>query len=68
MMTLQDGAKKFDKQTPGATVMFAQGKSATDDAGEIAAGAQPPRGRPTAMGLSPDGPGQQQAGRSPSQN
>jgi simple sugar transport system substrate-binding protein len=35
--TLQDGAKKFDKQTPGATVMFAQGKSATDDAGEIAA-------------------------------
>jgi len=35
--TLQDGAKKFDKQTPGARVVFAQGKSATDDAGEIAA-------------------------------
>jgi simple sugar transport system substrate-binding protein len=35
--TLQNGAKKFDKQTPGATVVFAQGKSATDDAGEIAA-------------------------------
>ena len=35
--TLQDGAKKFDKQTPGAKVVFAQGKSATDDAGEIAA-------------------------------
>jgi ABC-type sugar transport system substrate-binding protein len=35
--TLQDGAKKFDKATPGAKVIFAQGKSATDDAGEIAA-------------------------------
>ena len=35
--TLQNGAKKFDKQTPGAKVIFAQGKSATDDAGEIAA-------------------------------
>jgi simple sugar transport system substrate-binding protein len=35
--TLQDGAKKFDKSTPGAKVIFAQGKSATDDAGEIAA-------------------------------
>jgi ABC-type sugar transport system substrate-binding protein len=35
--TLQDGAKKFDKQTPAAQVVFAQGKSATDDAGEIAA-------------------------------
>jgi simple sugar transport system substrate-binding protein len=35
--TLQDGAKKFDAQTPGAQVVFAQGKSATDDAGEIAA-------------------------------
>ena len=30
--TLQDGAKKFDKATPGAKVIFAQGKSATDDA------------------------------------
>jgi ribose transport system substrate-binding protein len=35
--TLQNGAKKFDSETPGAKVMFAQGKSATDDAGEIAA-------------------------------
>jgi ABC-type sugar transport system substrate-binding protein len=35
--TLQDGAKKFDKATPGAKVIFAQGKSGTDDAGEIAA-------------------------------
>ena len=35
--TLQDGAKKFDKQTAGAKMLFAQGKSATDDAGEIAA-------------------------------
>lgn len=34
---LQDGAKKFDKETAGAQVVFAQGKSATDDAGEIAA-------------------------------
>jgi ABC-type sugar transport system substrate-binding protein len=35
--TLQNAAKKWDKATPGATVVFAQGKSATDDAGEIAA-------------------------------
>jgi simple sugar transport system substrate-binding protein len=35
--TLQDGAKKFDKATAGAKVIFAQGKSGTDDAGEIAA-------------------------------
>ena len=35
--TLQNGAKQFDKATPGAKVVFAQGKSATDDAGEIAA-------------------------------
>jgi ABC-type sugar transport system substrate-binding protein len=35
--TLQNGGKKFDKETPGAKVVFAQGKSATDDAGEIAA-------------------------------
>ena len=35
--TLQNGGKKFDKETPGATLVFAQGKSATDDAGEIAA-------------------------------
>lgn len=35
--TLQNGAKKFDKETPGAKVIFGQGKSATDDAGEIAA-------------------------------
>ena len=35
--TLQNGAKKFDAETPGAQVVFAQGKSATDDAGEIAA-------------------------------
>src|SRR6185295_18458779 len=35
--TLQNAAKKWDKATPGATVIFAQGKSATDDAGEIAA-------------------------------
>jgi ABC-type sugar transport system substrate-binding protein len=35
--TLQDAAKKWDKQHPGAKVVFAQGKSATDDAGEIAA-------------------------------
>jgi simple sugar transport system substrate-binding protein len=35
--TLQDAAKAWDKKTPGAKVIFAQGKSATDDAGEIAA-------------------------------
>ena len=35
--TLQNAAKKWDKATPGATVIYAQGKSATDDAGEIAA-------------------------------
>jgi simple sugar transport system substrate-binding protein len=35
--TLQNAAKKWDKAHPGATVIFAQGKSATDDAGEIAA-------------------------------
>jgi ABC-type sugar transport system substrate-binding protein len=35
--TLQDGAKEWDKAHAGATVSFAQGKSATDDAGEIAA-------------------------------
>ena len=35
--TLQNAAKKWDKQHPGAKVVFAQGKSATDDAGEIAA-------------------------------
>jgi ABC-type sugar transport system substrate-binding protein len=35
--TLQNAAKKWDKATPGATVVYAQGKSGTDDAGEIAA-------------------------------
>ena len=35
--TLQNAAKKWDAATPGAKVLFAQGKSATDDAGEIAA-------------------------------
>jgi ABC-type sugar transport system substrate-binding protein len=35
--TLQNAAKKWDKGQKGATVSFAQGKSATDDAGEIAA-------------------------------
>jgi len=35
--TLQNAAKKWDKQHAGAKVVFAQGKSATDDAGEIAA-------------------------------
>ena len=35
--TLQNAAKKWDAATPGAKVIFAQGKSATDDAGEIAA-------------------------------
>jgi ABC-type sugar transport system substrate-binding protein len=34
---LQNAAKKWDKTQKGATVLFAQGKSATDDAGEIAA-------------------------------
>jgi simple sugar transport system substrate-binding protein len=34
---LQNAAKKWDKRQPGASVVFAQGKSATDDAGEIAA-------------------------------
>jgi ABC-type sugar transport system substrate-binding protein len=34
---LQNAAKKWDAATPGAKVIFAQGKSATDDAGEIAA-------------------------------
>lgn len=34
---LQDAAKKWDKGQPGATVIYAQGKSGTDDAGEIAA-------------------------------
>jgi ABC-type sugar transport system substrate-binding protein len=35
--TLQNAAKKWDKAHKDATVTFAQGKSATDDAGEIAA-------------------------------
>ncbi len=35
--TLQNGAKFWNKSHPGAKVVFAQGKSATDDAGEIAA-------------------------------
>jgi len=35
--TLQNAAKKWDKAQPGATVIYAQGKSGTDDAGEIAA-------------------------------
>jgi ABC-type sugar transport system substrate-binding protein len=34
---LQNAAKKWDKAHQDATVIFAQGKSATDDAGEIAA-------------------------------
>ena len=34
---LQNAAKKWDKAHKDATVIFAQGKSATDDAGEIAA-------------------------------
>jgi ribose transport system substrate-binding protein len=34
---LQNAAKKWDKGHKDATVIFAQGKSATDDAGEIAA-------------------------------
>jgi ABC-type sugar transport system substrate-binding protein len=35
--TLENAAKKWDKAQPGAAVVFAQGKSGTDDAGEIAA-------------------------------
>jgi ribose transport system substrate-binding protein len=35
--TLQNAAKKWDTAHKDATVIFAQGKSATDDAGEIAA-------------------------------
>jgi len=35
--TLVGGAKSWGKTHKGATVMYAQGKSATDDAGEIAA-------------------------------
>ena len=35
--TLVGGAKKWQKTHPGASVSYAQGKSATDDAGEIAA-------------------------------
>ena len=35
--TLVDAAKAWDKATPGATVIYASGKSGTDDAGEIAA-------------------------------
>jgi simple sugar transport system substrate-binding protein len=35
--TLQNAAKKWDKAHKDAIVLFAQGKSATDDAGEIAA-------------------------------
>jgi ribose transport system substrate-binding protein len=35
--TLQNAAKKWDKAHKDAVVIFAQGKSATDDAGEIAA-------------------------------
>jgi len=35
--TLVDAAKKWDKATPGAKVIYASGKSGTDDAGEIAA-------------------------------
>lgn len=34
---LQNAAKRWDKAHKDATVLFAQGKSATDDAGEIAA-------------------------------
>ena len=34
---LVNAAKKWDKATPGATVIYASGKSGTDDAGEIAA-------------------------------
>ena len=35
--TLVNAAKKWDKLQPGATVVYATGKSGTDDAGEIAA-------------------------------
>ena len=35
--TLVNAAKKWDKATPGARVIYASGKSGTDDAGEIAA-------------------------------
>jgi ABC-type sugar transport system substrate-binding protein len=35
--TLVGGAKAWQKMHPGVSVMYAQGKSATDDAGEIAA-------------------------------
>src|SRR4029078_13185602 len=35
--TLVDAAKAWDKSTPGAEVIYASGKSGTDDAGEIAA-------------------------------
>jgi ABC-type sugar transport system substrate-binding protein len=35
--TLVNAAKKWDKATPGAAVIYASGKSGTDDAGEIAA-------------------------------
>ena len=35
--TLVDAAKAWDKSTPGASVIYASGKSGTDDAGEIAA-------------------------------
>ena len=34
---LENAAKKWDKSQPNATVIFGQGKSGTDDAGEIAA-------------------------------
>ena len=34
---LQNAAKKWDKSQPGASVIYAQGKNGTDDAGEIAA-------------------------------
>ena len=34
---LQNGAKSWNKSHKNVTIMFAQGKSATDDAGEIAA-------------------------------
>jgi simple sugar transport system substrate-binding protein len=35
--TLVNAAKKWDASQPGATVIYGQGKSGTDDAGEIAA-------------------------------
>ena len=35
--TLVNGAKSWQKSHPGVSVTYAQGKSATDDAGEIAA-------------------------------